>query len=127
MAINSANLMLCNAVYEDPSSHNVTLLGIFTTLRATRFPTPYRDISVYAILKGLPGESGQLTLSCSSIATGLECAKERQRIQIGASGRRHVHVRLAEFRFPEPGEYVFSLIYDDLLIAEQELLVLEAE
>lgn len=127
MAISSANLILCNAVYEDPASHNVTLLGIFTALRATRFPTPYRDISIYAILKGPPGETGQLTLSCTLLANGLECANERQRIKIGESGRRHVHVRLAEFRFPEPGAYLFSLIYDDLAIADHELLVWKAE
>src|SRR5687768_13038171 len=120
MAISSANLILCHAVYEDPASHNVTLLGIFNTFHATRFPTPYRDISIYAILKGSPGETGQLRLSCTLLATGLECANERQRIQIGESGRRHVHVRLAEFRFPEPGEYLFSLIYDDLTIADHE-------
>jgi hypothetical protein len=127
MAINAANLILCNAVYEDPTSHNITLLGIFTAISSNRFPTPYRLISAYTILKGLPGETGEITLSCTSLATGTECARERQRIQIGEFGKRHLHVRLSEFRFPEPGEYVFSLIFDGATIADQELLVLKVE
>lgn len=127
MAIGAASLILCNAVYEDPVSHNLTLLGIFTAVRATRFPTAYKDISVYAILKGQPGEIGEVTLSCTSLADGVELARERQRIQIGDLGKRHLHVRLAEFRFPDPGEYAFTLDCDRATIAVQELPVLKAE
>ena len=36
MAIDATPLLLCDHVYEDPVSHNVTLLGIFTTIRATK-------------------------------------------------------------------------------------------
>jgi hypothetical protein len=123
MAIHAAALMICNAVYEDPSSHNVTLLGIFTALQVTRFPTPYRDISAYAILVGMPGETGELKLSCVSAGTGEECAQERQRVQIGEFGKRQVHIRLAEIRFPGPDDYLFSLAFEGVVIAEQEIAV----
>jgi hypothetical protein len=127
MAISAAALTVCNAVYEDPVSHNVTLLGIFTALRVTVFPTPYRDISVYAILRGSPGETGELILSCTSVASGRECASERQRIQIGELGKRQVHIRLGEVRFPEAGHYLFSLAFEGMVIAEQDLIVILRE
>ena len=126
MAISAGNLILCNAIYEDPLSHNVTLLGIFTAMRATRFPTPYRDISIYAILKGIRGQIGEISLACTS-SVGCECARERHRVQIGELGKRHVHIRLGELRFPEPGEYIFSLESDQQIIAQHELLVMKAD
>jgi hypothetical protein len=121
MAIRAVPLLLCHLVYEDPVSHNMTLLGMFTRLRATRFPTPYRDISVYTLLTGDPGELGQLALQCIAQATGQVCAEETQRIQIGGGGKRHIHIRLGEVRFPEPGVYRFVLFFEDEPIAEQTI------
>ena len=69
MAVAATGLLLCNAVYEDPSSHNVTLLGIFTELYSTKFPTPYRSINVYALLTGDIGEFTELTLTGVSETT----------------------------------------------------------
>jgi hypothetical protein len=127
MAMSAVSLILCHAVYEDPVSHNVTLLGIFTAMHATAFPTPYRDMSIYAILKGPPGETGEVTLSCTSAAKGTECARERQRVQIGERGKRQIHIRLGELRFPEPGEYLFSLAVDGTVVADLEFFVMERE
>ncbi len=127
MAISAANLILCNAVYEDPVSHNITLLGIFTAMRATKFPTAYRNLSIYAVLKGIPGHTGEVTVSCRSVQSEVECARERQRIQIGELGMRHLHIRLGEIRFPEAGEYQFSLAFDGAVVAENELFVMKVE
>ena len=113
MAIRATPLLICDQVYEDPVSHNVTLLGIFTTLRATRFPTPYRVMSVYTQLVGDTGEFGAVTLRCESTAKRHLLAAETYRVQIGTLGTRHVHIRVDDLRFPEPGHYRFSLQVDD--------------
>ena len=125
MAIRATPLLICDQVYEDPVSHNVTLLGIFTTLRATKFPTPYRVMSVYTQLVGDAGEFGEVTLRCESTANGQVLAAETYRVQIGALGTRHVHIRLDDLRFPEPGQYRFSLHVEDETIGEQTILVTE--
>ena len=93
MAVSAVPLLLCHLVYEDPISHNMTLLGMFTRLRATKFPTPYRDVSVYTLLSGDAGETGQLAMRCIAEATDEVCAEEAQRIQIGSEGKRHIHIR----------------------------------
>ncbi len=123
MAIRATPLLLCDHVHEDPVSHNVTLLAIFTTLRATKFPTPYRVMSVYTQLVGDPGEFGEVGLRCESIATGQVLAAETYRVQIGTFGTRHVHIRLDDLRFPEPGSYRFSLHVENETIGEQTTLV----
>ena len=121
----ATGLLLCNFVYEDPSSHNVTLLGVFTELYSSRFPTPYRSISVYALLTGDVGEFTELTLTSVSESTQKELLRIVQRAQIGRSGKRQVHIRTDEVSFPDPGEYRFSLACDGQVVAVQRILVLE--
>ena len=119
-------VLLCDLVHEDPRGHNVTLLGIFTDVRCSRFPSPSRLISAYALLDGDPGEVGEVTLACVEDATGDVQFEERQRIQIGSNGKRHVHIRCGEgFHFPRPGFYRFMLSFDGDPIGEQTLTVQE--
>lgn len=127
MAVSAVPLLLCHLVYEDPVSHNMTLLGMFTRLRATKFPTPYRDVSVYTLLSGDAGETGQLALRCIAESTKEVCAEETHRVQIGSEGKRHIHIRLGELRFPTPGVYRFELFFEGELIAEQTIQVWEGQ
>lgn len=127
MNVTAIPLLVCHAVFEDPTSHNITLLGMFTRLRGTKFPTPYRDLSVYTLLTGTPAEIGQLNLKCIRESTGDLCAEESRRIQFGMDGKRHVHIRVGEVRFPEPDGYCFRLFFDDRLIAEHSIYVVEAD
>ena len=125
MAVAPTGLLFCDQVYEDPSSHNVTLLGIFTELFSTKFPTPYRDFSIYALISGDVGEFTELTLSCVSESSREELFNVTRRDQIGRNGKRQVHIRIGELSFPEPGEYRFSILSDGEQIAVQKLNVLE--
>jgi hypothetical protein len=118
MAIRASNLLLCNYVYEDPLSFNVTLLGIFTSLRATRFPTPYRSMMAYTLLIGDPGQYGELRLQCISETTGEVCHEQSARVQIGVRGQWHVRFWLDEIQFPAPGQYRFLLMFENDEIAE---------
>ena len=120
-------LLLCNQVYVDPASQDVTLLGIFTGLQATRFPTPARDFSIYALMVGEPVETGQLVVECREMSPGELCARIGGRVQLGSRGKRQVHIRVGELRFPRPGEYAFALLFDGELVAEQTLMVSRAE
>ncbi|MBI2478149.1 MAG: hypothetical protein HYV60_05735 [Planctomycetia bacterium] len=122
MTIASSPLLLCNYVYEDPVSHNVTLLGIFTSLRATKFPTPSGATMVYTLLSGNAGTVGLLSLQVVSEQNDSVCIDESQRVQIGDSGKRHVRFWL-DIRFPEPGNYRFTLTFDTAVIGETTLLV----
>jgi hypothetical protein len=119
-------VLLCDLVYEDPVSRNITVLGMFTDLRCSRFPSPSRMFSAYALLDGDPGEIGEATLACVEDATGETRFVERQRVQIGSSGKRHIHIRCGEgFHFPRPGYYRFVLSFEGTAIGEQTIAVRE--
>ncbi len=120
-------LLLCNLAYADPVSQDVTLLGVFTGLQATRFPTPARDFSVYALLVGDPVETGEVLLECRQMTTGELCAEAGARQQLGSRGKRQLHIRLGEVIFPDPGEYDFTLQFDGELVGQQTILVSEVQ
>ena len=124
MAVTATSVLICYQVYVDPVSFNVTLFGIFTSLRATRFPTPAREYSVYALLQGEPGERGDLRLQCIDEATGAVLADHVQRVEMGSLGKRHVHAPLSEFRFPHLGAYRLTLTFNEEEIASQTVDVL---
>src|SRR5690349_6210646 len=118
----AAALLLCDLVYADPRTGNVTLLGIFTDIRSSRFPAPARAISAYALLTGDPAESGELVLECVEEEDGSVHLRESQRTQIGLNGKRHVHIRFGEaFLFPRPGRDRFILSFDGEMVAEQTI------
>ena len=119
----AASVLLCNLIYADPVSEDVTLLGVFTGLQATRFPTPARDFSVYALLVGEPVETGEVLLECRHVSTGELCAEARARQQLGSRGKRQLHIRLGEVIFPDPGENDFILLFDGELVGQQTILV----
>src|SRR5438552_1520782 len=120
MAVHATSLLLCHLVFEDPTSNNVTVLGVFTQLRANRFPTPARDYSVYVLLTGAPHEADELLLQCSEVATGQMCAEVRSRTQLSGFGKRHVHIRVGELQFPNAGEYRWALFFGGDRIAEAD-------
>ena len=125
--VTATALLLCDFVYEDPTSHNVTVLGIFTAFRPSRFPSPARPFSAYALLVGGPGEAGELLLQCTEEDGELVHFYETVRTQLGSSGKRHVHIRFGEdFRFPRPGRYRFTLAFNGGLIGEQTITLSEA-
>lgn len=120
MAIATTGLLLCDLVWEDPQSHKHTLLGVFTGLTASRFPSPSRDFSLYALLRGRAGEFGELYLECLDDTTGaVVYASDTRRIQLGMGGKHHLHVRVGEFRFPASGVYRFRLQCNGMTIGEQ--------
>jgi hypothetical protein len=124
--VTASPVLLCDLVYQDPVSRNVTLLGMFTDLRCSRFPSPSRLISAYALLTGDPGEMGQVTLTCIEDATGAVHLEERRRIQIGSNSKRHVHIPFGEgFHFPRPGFYRFVLSFEGNALGEQTITVQE--
>jgi hypothetical protein len=60
------------------------------------------------------------------VATGELCAEAKTRQQVGGGGKRQVHIRLGELRFPRPGAYEFALTFDGELVGQQTILVSEA-
>lgn len=123
----ASSLLLCNLVYADPVSQHVTLLGVFTAFQATRFPTPARDFSAYALLVGEPAETGELVLECREVITGELCAEARGTQQLGSRGKRQVHVRLGELTFPRAGDYEFTLRFDGETVAQQTIAVSQVQ
>ena len=126
MALSATTLLLCDLVWEDPVSRNITLLGVFTALRATRFPSPQRSLSLYTLLLGRPDETGRLLLECVDVASGTTDRLAHGSVTIGQEGHRHANFRLDRFRFPRPGRFMFRLTCDGHLIAQHTVTLKEA-
>src|SRR5437660_9129399 len=103
----AAAFLLCDFVWVDSISNNHTLLGVFTRLRASKFPTPFREISAFALLVGEPGEFGELALVCCVEDTGQVVYETGSRLAIGPEGKTQVHIGLGKFSFPQEGRYRF--------------------
>lgn len=122
----AAELLFCDQVYVDPGTGKVTLLGIFTQLRPTQFPSPFRDFVIFAMLRGDPGDSGLLRLTCMDAATE-EILSQEETNQAFGIGRLTIPFvfRMGEFRFPRASWYLFRLEFAGENIAENMLYVLE--
>lgn len=127
MAISAGGLILCHGAYAHRTGPYLSLFEIFEALRATRFPTAYFDFFAFARLVGDPLQTGEVQLRHIFSTTGEMRIVESSRVQLRRSGTLASATHVAEFRFTEPGMHIFQLTFDDEVIAEQSLLVMEKE
>jgi hypothetical protein len=121
----AAQLLFCDQVFVDPSSGKATLLGIFTELRPTRFPSPFRQFAVFTMLRGEPGENGTLRCVCVSASNGKILLQFEKNLIFGLQKAIPFVLQVGEFRFPEAGSYLFELYFSGAKIATNELLLHE--
>jgi hypothetical protein len=121
----AATLLFCDHVYVDPGSGKPTLFGVFTELRPTKYPTPFRNFSVFAMLRGEPGENGTLSLECITATTEEVILESSKNLIFGRSEAIPFVFQIGEFRFPQAGWYRFRLEFDQESIAENLLYLHE--
>ncbi len=125
--VEASPLLFCDLAYVEPVSSKTTLMGIFTGLRANRFPSPFRSFTVFAMVRGDPGENGSFGFACIDAETDEVLYQEPERYVIFTEGHETLPLTLpiSEFRFPQQGWYRFVLTFAGETIAENKLFVRE--
>lgn len=114
-------LMLCEKLNVDTQTGQVSLVGIFNSLRFADFPTAPQSFTVYVALLGGAGE-GKMKL----VINRLETESDIYAIQkwVAFPNRWmivNLEIRLRECVFPSPGRYSLQLCFDDRDLAQRYL------
>jgi hypothetical protein len=109
---NVVGLTLCQQVVTDPTTHNVTLVNVFTRLRCPRFPSPPQPFVVWTTLTDGLGDA-TISLVVTRLDTLEEITLRRWQMQFSDPLRViRLTLRIPAFSFAVAGEYQFSLLAD---------------
>ena len=119
-------MVLCDSVYQDPATGKFTLLGTFSTIRATEFPTKTRFCVYCAVTDGL-GKS-EIKLKIVHAKKGKEADDEMiletPAIEINFSNPIAVveGVMKIETDLPNEGVYICELFAGNDLLMSRRLV-----
>jgi hypothetical protein len=120
-------LMLCEKVIVEEGTKSVSLIGTFSKVRGRTFPLTTIPFCVVATLTGAQGE-GTVSLNVTDLRTNEEKPVRTERMDFAHRfAELRIAWRLPRFVFPEPGDYVFTLMVDDEWVAQRRIIVRESE
>jgi hypothetical protein len=118
-------MLFCDGVILDQATGKITLVGTFSGVAATTFPSPPRDLHVYVQVTSFVGDA-EFRLVCVQIDTPEPQEIFSASYPVRFRGKLHVeqlHLALHQFQFPRAGEYVFELWCQGHCLAERRLSV----
>ena len=121
-------MVVCDEAWRDPSSGKLTLLGIFNTVVAEKFPLRYPQILVYF---ALTDGRGRFPITVRFVAVGDkdEVVEEATNV-VTFEDPRAIHegeARFADLRFGRAGEYRFELLVGSEPLVERRIEVRVSE
>jgi hypothetical protein len=120
-------LVLCERWAIDPTNGQMSLVGIFHTLRVPRFPTPPRGFTAYAALYGGVGE-GTMELVVTRLETEQDIYRYRRWFAFPRGVQLiNLEIKVRKCRFPAPGRYAVSLRFDGQELTYRYLSVFPTE
>jgi hypothetical protein len=120
-------LTLCDYALVEEGTKKVSLVGIFSGIRTTGFPSAPRTICVFAAFTDGLGEA-IMDLSISRLETDEELYTNQQPVHFPDRFQEvRVRFRVHEFSFPAPGAYLFSLLADGEMVAQRRVTVYAIE
>lgn len=119
----AVGLFVCQQVIIDKDTLNPSCIGIFTRFAVDQLPSVPRPISVFASLTDAHG-NGTMQIVISELAEGHRIYGQTWPITFpDRLTVVNVRIRLTQLSFPKVGQYAFSLLVDDDIIAERTLTV----
>ena len=121
-------ILICDFVIRDERTHNVSLIGIFNTIHAPKFPTVHGRAHVFVSLTdGRGTRQGRLCLVDRETEGIL--AETLGEIRFPPDGRAVVDMNfeLHNIVFPKPGNYAFDFYVEGELIGSRPFAVVKAE
>ena len=109
-------LVMCEQFKVDPTTHRVSLDGLFSSLRFRVFPSRPISVTAYAALFDGRGE-GEMRLTCTRLETEEELFYHSRWCSFSMHGMMvHFTMTIRKLRFPAPGRYAFTLSFDGNLL-----------
>jgi hypothetical protein len=118
-------MLFCDSVIVDQATGKITLVGTYSAVSATSFPSPPMDIHIYVQVTSFIGKSEFRLVCVEASAANLEEVFSAS-YPVHFRGKLHVeqlHLALRQFQFPRPGEYVFELWCEGQCLADRRLSV----
>jgi hypothetical protein len=118
-------MVFCDGVIVEQGTGKTTLVSTFSGVAADPFPSPPKDLHVYAQLTSLVGDV-RVRLTCLRVgdAEADEVYSTEHLVRFhGKLIVEQIHFVWHQFQFPSASEYLFQLWSQDECIAERRLLV----
>ena len=115
--------LTCDAVHADPATGKHTILGVFSSIRATQFPVSHPTMTWFLSVAGCAAGDHRLQIAMGLTATS---TKEVIARPFSAQGPQHRINLVSEIRglsFPQAGDYVLIIRIDDTPILATTLSV----
>jgi hypothetical protein len=118
-------LLFCDGVIVEQGTGKTTLIGTYSGVAAEHFPSPPKDLHLYAQVTSFVGQV-EMKLTCvrvdlpepDEIYATVHDVQFRGKLVV-----EQVHFEWRQFQFPSPGEYAFQLSSLGISIAERRLRV----
>jgi hypothetical protein len=111
-------IVLCDSIMREEVHGKHTLVGVFSSVYATKFPCYCGALCIFTALTNGRGKM-PLELRCMNASTGEVAASiEKQAAFSDPNQILEIPFVLRGITFPEPGVYSFELRSDDELLAE---------
>jgi hypothetical protein len=105
-------LTLCKRLGVDPTSGELSLVGIFQSLRFSAWPSPAHPFTAYALLYDGVGE-GTIELVVNRLETEADIyTYQRWFVLPGRGMPVHLEILVRKCSFPAPGRYGLILRFD---------------
>lgn len=118
-------MLFCDSVILDQATGKTTLVGTFSGVAATTFPSPPKDLHIYAQVTSFIGQT-EFRIVRAQIDLPESDEIFSASYPVTFRGKLHVeqlHLALHQFQFPRPGEYAFELWCRGRCLAERRLSV----
>ena len=121
------NLTVCDYVIIEEGTRKVSLVGVFSGIRALTFPFFRPPFCVFVALTDGQGEA-EVELTVTHVESDEEVYSFQRSVRFPDRFTEvRVLMRLAECPFPAPGSYMFTLLVDGEWIAHRRIHVYSTE
>jgi hypothetical protein len=119
------SLVLCERMHVDPQAGQMSLVGVFNSLRFQSFPAPMRRLTVYTALHGGDGQ-GTMKLTIFRADTEEEIYKGENWRGFAVPDLTTMYEGIVrDCLFPVPGRYIIELRFDGEIVTQRVLDVFQ--
>ncbi len=123
----AAGLMLCDYVVVEEGTRKISLIGSFSGVRVPSFPFVRPQFCVFASLTDGLGDA-MAELAVTHLDSDEEIYSFQRSVRFPDRFTEvRILIRLAAFRFPAPGSYLFTLLIDGEWVAHRRIRVYQGE
>jgi hypothetical protein len=105
--------LLCDAVHIDPGTGKHTILGVFSNIKALRFPVVHPQMVWFMTLTDVSAGAHRMKISMGLDPTDPKPLIERNFESQGPLARINLINDIRNLSFPQPGDYSILIEIDD--------------